>query len=234
MASRKRKAVCNYAPQGAGKLVERWTQKVAKSSTCHPRMSFSRWVVRQRRGDREMTRGARTREEITEKTNESGREEREARENWEIAKCSVRTLNCRWRKMRAIVTTAVDTSSLIFPPAIYRFCPRFFSSSICDAYCLTCMNIFSEVLFIIGPFFVRYVNVMSTDISIRASIIYLWLILMISNRRKIIKNQEYIKVKINWHSLIIDIHYSNFYIETSQTECEEYWVRLGKYIKFEI
>lgn len=35
---------------------------------------------------------------------------------------------CRWGRMRAIVTTAVDTSSPIFSPAIYRFCPRFLSS----------------------------------------------------------------------------------------------------------
>lgn len=91
-------------------------------------MSFSRWVVRQRRGGREMTRGARSWEETTEWTNEKW--ERRARSEGKLrdsgGRCSGRTLDCRWRKMRVIVTTAVDTSPLIFSPAIYRFCPHFF------------------------------------------------------------------------------------------------------------
>lgn len=115
------------------------------------RMSFSRWVVRQWRGGREMTRGARTREETTEENEREVAEEREVRENWGIARCSAKTLDCPSRKMRAIVTTAVDTSLLISPSAIYRFCSHF---SLFDPQRILCMNSLSlsEVLFIIGPF----------------------------------------------------------------------------------
>lgn len=156
-------------------------------------MSFSRWVVRQRWGGRE-------KRQQRERTR-SGREEREVRENSGIARCSARTLDCRWRKMRAIVTTAVDTSPLIFPPAIYRFLLPFFPSSIRDAYCLTCMNTLSSSLefFSLSVPFACYVDITSTGVSARFAHPSVCLILMISNRYKIIKNQGYVKVKINWH-----------------------------------
>lgn len=45
-----------------------------------------------------------------------------------IAWCSARDAGCRWRKMRAIVTTARHIPSHFLLSAIYRFCPRFLSS----------------------------------------------------------------------------------------------------------
>lgn len=101
------------------------------------------------------------REETTEKERERERNGQRARSEkiaGYIARCSVRDAGCRWRKMRAIVTMAVDTS----PPfhsllsAIYRFCSRFLSSRSVIHTLLHIWELVSRVPFIIDPFRTLY------------------------------------------------------------------------------
>lgn len=65
-------------------------------------------------------------EETIEKERErNGQRARSGKIAGYIARCSVRDAGCRWKKMRAIVTMAVDTS----PPSLFLSCLPFTDSA---------------------------------------------------------------------------------------------------------